>query len=35
MTQACVDVLGAVIGEHTAEWHMMQRVFVADLEARR
>lgn len=35
MTQACADALGAVIAEHTAEWHMMQRVFVADLDASR
>ena len=32
MTQACLDALSAVIVEHTAEWHMMQRVFVGDLD---
>ena len=32
MTQACADTLGAAIAEHTADWHMMQRVFVDDLE---
>lgn len=31
MTQRCMDALGAVIVEHTAQWHMMQRVFVRDL----
>lgn len=31
MTQACVDHLGTVIAAHTQDWHMMQRVFVADL----
>lgn len=33
MTQRCVDHLGAQIREHTEDWHMMQRVFVADLDA--
>ena len=28
MTQACADVLGAAILTHTADWHMLQRVFV-------
>ncbi|MGL5866928.1 MAG: phosphatidylinositol mannoside acyltransferase [Dermatophilaceae bacterium] len=32
MTQACADVLGGVIRRHTADWHMLQRVFVADLD---
>lgn len=32
MTRACADVLGGVVREHTADWHMLQRVFVADLE---
>jgi phosphatidylinositol dimannoside acyltransferase len=32
MTQQCADVLGAAIREHTADWHMMQRVFSEDLE---
>jgi KDO2-lipid IV(A) lauroyltransferase len=31
MTQACADVIGASIREHTQDWHMMQRVFVDDL----
>ena len=32
MTQACMDHLGGVIAAHTQDWHMMQRVFVADLD---
>jgi KDO2-lipid IV(A) lauroyltransferase len=32
MTQQCADVLGSAIQEHTADWHMLQRVFVADLD---
>lgn len=32
MTQACVDSLGEDIREHTEDWHMMQRVFLDDLE---
>ncbi len=32
MTQACADVLGAAIIEHTSDWHMLQRVFVDDLD---
>ena len=35
MTQACADVLGAAVREHTADWHMLQRVFVDDLDASR
>ena len=35
MTQACADVLGAAVREHTADWHMLQRVFVDDLERAR
>lgn len=35
MTQACADDLGAMIREHTEDWHMMQRVFVDDLDPRR
>jgi len=31
MTQACADVLAQEIREHTADWHMMQRVFTKDL----
>lgn len=34
MTQACADALGAAIREHTADWHMLQRVFEEDLVAR-
>ncbi|MGI8949884.1 MAG: phosphatidylinositol mannoside acyltransferase [Ornithinimicrobium sp.] len=29
MTQQCADVLGGAVREHTQDWHMMQRVFVA------
>jgi phosphatidylinositol dimannoside acyltransferase len=32
MTQQCADVLGAAIREHTADWHMLQRVFLDDVE---
>ena len=35
MTQACADVLGAAIVEHTADWHMLQRVFLDDLDTDR
>lgn len=34
MTQSCADALAGAIAEHTADWHMMQRVFVEDLEPR-
>lgn len=34
LTQRCVDALAAAIAEHPQDWHMLQRVFVADLEAR-
>ncbi|KRE52614.1 phosphatidylinositol mannoside acyltransferase [Phycicoccus sp. Soil748] len=34
MTQQCADALGAAIVEHTADWHMLQRVFLEDLEPR-
>ena len=34
MTQQCADALGAAIVEHTADWHMLQRVFLDDLEPR-
>lgn len=30
MTQSCADYLGQTLLEHTEDWHMMQRVFVAD-----
>ena len=32
MTQQCADVLGTAIHAHTADWHMLQRVFVEDLD---
>ena len=32
MTQACADVLGTAVLEHTADWHMLQRVFLDDLD---
>ncbi len=35
MTQACADVLGRTVRECTADWHMLQRVFVEDLDERR
>ncbi len=35
MTQACADVLGAVVREHTEDWHMLQRVFLEDLDPER
>ena len=35
MTQACADVLGAAIAEHTSDWHMLQRVFLDDLDPSR
>ncbi len=31
MTQACADALAAGIATHPQDWHMLQRVFVADL----
>lgn len=31
MTQACADALAAGISRHPQDWHMLQRVFVADL----
>ncbi len=31
MTQQCIDSLGEGIARHTEDWHMMQRVFLADL----
>ena len=33
MTQACADALAAGDREHPQDWHMLQRVFVADLRA--
>jgi KDO2-lipid IV(A) lauroyltransferase len=35
MTQQCADALGATIREHTQDWHMLQRVFLEDLESGR
>ena len=35
MTQQVADVFGTAIREHPQDWHMMQRVFVADLVADR
>ncbi len=35
MTQACADVLGDVVREHTEDWHMLQRVFLEDLDEER
>ena len=32
MTQGWVDALGADIAEHPTHWHMLQRVFVEDLD---
>ncbi len=32
MVQACADHLGAAITAHTSDWHMLQRVFVDDLD---
>lgn len=34
-TQECVDALATTLRERTEEWHMMQRVFVSDLDANR
>lgn len=33
MSQACADVLSEGIREHLVDWHMLQRVFTADLAA--
>ncbi|WP_024288256.1 phosphatidylinositol mannoside acyltransferase [Cellulomonas sp. KRMCY2] len=35
LTQAWVDVLGADIAAHPTHWHMLQKVFVADLDPQR
>ncbi len=35
MTQACADAIGATIRESPQDWHMLQRVFAADLDPRR
>jgi KDO2-lipid IV(A) lauroyltransferase len=34
MTQGCADAIGTGIAEHPEDWHMLQRVFEADLEPR-
>lgn len=34
MSQACADGLSGAIVEHLEDWHMMQRIFTADLEPR-
>lgn len=35
MTQDCVDALAAGVRAHPEDWHMMQRVFTADLDPAR
>ena len=35
MSQACADALAAGIAAHPEDWHMLQRVFVADLDPAR
>ena len=35
MTQACADALTGAVRKHTEDWHMMQRVFVEDLDPAR
>lgn len=35
VTQACADAFGRAITQHTQDWHMMQRVFVDDLDVDR
>ena len=34
MVQACADILGEAIVRHTEDWHMLQRIFVDDLDDR-
>jgi KDO2-lipid IV(A) lauroyltransferase len=34
MVQKCADLLGDAITRHTEDWHMLQRIFVADLADR-
>lgn len=34
MTGECARVLGEAVTRHTSDWHMLQRVFVADLQER-
>ena len=33
LVQQCADHLAVTIREHTSSWHMLQRVFVEDLDA--
>jgi KDO2-lipid IV(A) lauroyltransferase len=35
ITQRCADHLAAAIAQHPQDWHMLQRVFVADLDPAR
>jgi lauroyl/myristoyl acyltransferase len=35
MTQQCADALATAIREHPEDWHMLQRVFVSDLDEAR
>jgi len=35
MTQTCADALAGAIAEHPEDWHMLQPLFVADLEPAR
>jgi lauroyl/myristoyl acyltransferase len=35
MMQSCADALGAGIAQHPQDWHMLQRVFEADLDPER
>ena len=35
MTQEVADVFGAAIGEHPADWHMLQPLWLADLDPAR
>jgi phosphatidylinositol dimannoside acyltransferase len=35
MSQQLADAFEDGIGEHPADWHMLQRVFVADLDSSR
>ena len=34
-TQGCVDALSVAIREHPEDWHMLQKVFVDDLDPAR
>ena len=35
MTQQVADVFGAAIAEHPADWHMLQPLWLADLDPAR